>query len=223
MRVPKPRLGTRLLVTARTATVAAAAAALALGFGAWLVLNFLKSAPLEIDGYVLSTPRDLPAVELVDEHGEPFRPHDFVGHWSLLYFGYTYCPDVCPLTLVELTKVKLELAADGFSEPSAYYFVSVDPRRDTPARLREYVAYFDPELRGLTGSAAALEALAQATDTVFDVPDDSAGDNYLVSHSSNVVLLGPHGRVHAVFSAPHDPTRVAQDFTKIVERYYEPR
>jgi len=210
-------------VTARTATVAAAVAALALGLGTWLVLDAFKSPPLEIGGYVLATPRDLPAVELVDERGEAFRPHDFVGHWSFLYFGYTYCPDVCPLTLVELTKVKLELAASGFAEPSAYYFVSVDPGRDTPARLREYVAYFDQELRGLTGSAAALAALARATDTVFDVPDDSVGDNYLVSHSSNVVLLDPNGRVHAVFAAPHDPARLAGDFTKIVERYDGPR
>jgi len=206
-------------VPARTATVAAAVAALALGLGTWLVLDAFKSPPLEIGGYVLATPRDLPAVELVDERGEAFLPHDFVGHWSFLYFGYTYCPDVCPLTLVELAKVKLELAASRFAEPSAYYFVSVDPGRDTPARLREYVAYFDQELRGLTGSAAALAALARATDTVFDVPDDSVGDNYLVSHSSNVVLLDPNGRVHAVFAAPHDPARLAGDFTKIVDRY----
>lgn len=219
MREPAPRLRTRLGVTSRTATVAAAAAAFALGVGTWLLLDAHEPPPLEIGGYVLATPRDLPAVELVDERGAPFRPHDFVGHWSFLYFGYTYCPDVCPLTLVELSKLKLELAADGFNEPSAFYLVSVDPRRDTPARLREYVAYFDPELRALTGSAAALASLAQAADTVFDVPDDSGGDNYLVSHSSNVVLLDPNGRVHAVFSAPHDPSRLAEDFTRVVARY----
>ena len=223
MREPKPRLRTRLGVTPRTATVAAAAAALALGLGTWLVLDAFKAPPLEIHGYVLATPRDLPADDLVDEHGEPFRLHDFVGRWSFLYFGYTYCPDVCPLTLVELTKVKLQLAADGFAEPSAYYFVSVDPRRDTPARLREYVAYFDQDLRGLTGSAAALAALARATDTVFDVPDDAAGDNYLVSHSSNIVLLDPNGRVHAVFAPPHEPAKLAGDLTKIVARYEAPR
>ena len=219
MRGPKLRLRTRLGVPARTATVAAAGAALALGVGAWFFLDALKPPPLEISGYALATPRDLPAIELVDERGAPFRPHDFAGHWSFLYFGYTYCPDVCPLTLVELAKLKLDLAADGFAEPSAYYFVSVDPKRDTPARLREYVAYFDPELRGLTGSTTALAALAQAADTVFDVPDDPGADNYLVSHSSNIVLLDPNGCVHAVFAAPHDPPSLAEDFTKIVGRY----
>jgi protein SCO1/2 len=223
MREPKLRLRTRLAVTARTATLAVAAAASALGLGTWLFLHAFGPPPLEIGGYVLATPRELPAVELVDEHGTPFRPHDFVGHWSFLYFGYTYCPDVCPLTLVELGKLKLELAADGFAEPSAYYLVSVDPKRDTPARLAEYVAYFEPELRGLTGSQAALAALAQVTDTIFDVLDGSGSDNYLVSHSSNVVLLDPNGRVHAVFTAPHDPSRLAADFTQVVASYNRPR
>jgi protein SCO1/2 len=223
MREPKLRPLTRLGVTPRIAIAAAAAAALALGLGAWHLLA-RPPPPLEIGGYVLATPRDLPPVELVDEHGSPFRPEDFVGHWSFLYFGYTYCPDVCPLTLVELNKVKVDLAHSGFAEPSAYYLVSVDPKRDTPARLAEYVAYFDPELRGVTGPPAALAALAQAADTVFDISDDSGGDdsggnNYLVSHSSNVVLLDPNGRVHAVFAAPHDPSRMAGDFTKVVARY----
>jgi protein SCO1 len=219
MRESAPRINTRVGVTARTATVAAGTAAFVLGVGTWLFLDGHEPPPLEIGGYVLATPRDLPPVELVDEHGSPFRPKDFEGHWSFLYFGYTYCPDVCPLTLVELSKVKLELAASGFAEPSVYYFVSVDPKRDTPARLAEYVAYFDPKLRGLTGSPAALAALAQAADTVFDVPDDSGSDNYLVSHSSNVVLLDPDGRVHAAFAAPHDPLTLAEDFIKVVARY----
>jgi protein SCO1/2 len=95
----------------------------------------------------------------------------------------------------------------------------VDPQRDTPARLREYIAYFDPELRGLTGSAEALAALASATETLYDVPEDRNGDNYLVSHSSNVVLLDPNGRFHAVFTPPHDPATLAADFAKVTARY----
>ena len=124
--------------------------------------------------------------------------------------GTPTAPTSARLTLVELAKLKQQLAADGFAERSEYYLVSVDPKRDTPARLREYVAYFDPELRGLTGSADALAALAQATETLFDVPEDAEGDNYLVSHSSNVVLLDPDARVHAVFTPPHDPATLAR-------------
>jgi len=205
------------LRSARTAIFAAAAAAL--GLATWLLLGDRAPAPLEIRGYVLPMPRALPSVELVDAHGAPFRPADFAGHWSFLYFGYTYCPDVCPLTLVELAALRQQLAAASFAAPSQFFLVSVDPKRDTPARLREYVAYFDPELRGLTGPADALAALAQATETLFEVPDEGESDNYLVSHSSNVVLLDPAGRVHAVFTPPHDPTTLATDFAKVVTRY----
>jgi protein SCO1/2 len=85
------------------------------------------------------------------------------------------------------------------------------------------VAYFDAELRGLTGSAEALAALAQATETLFDVPPEPSGDNYLVSHSSNVVLLDPRGRVHAVFTPPHQPTALASDFVQVAARYTRSR
>jgi protein SCO1/2 len=204
---------------ARAAISAAAAAAAALGVATWLHLDMQRRALPDIRGYVLSTPRELPAVELVDEHGAPFRPAELAGSWSFLYFGYTYCPDVCPLTLVELAALKRQLATEAFAEPTQFYLVSVDPHRDTPARLREYVAYFDSELRGLTGSAEALAALARTTETLFDVPEDRSGDNYLVSHSSNVVLLDPDGRVHAVFTPPHDPATLAADFATVVTRY----
>ncbi len=126
---------------------------------------------------------------------------------------------MCPLTLVTLASLKGQLAAEQPAARIEYYLVSVDPRRDTPERLREYVAYFDSTFRGLTGSPSALAALAQATETLFDVPEDQDADNYLVSHSSNVVLLDPAGAVHAVFTPPHDPARLAADFTKVAARY----
>jgi protein SCO1/2 len=205
---------------ARTASfAAAAAAAAALGVAAWLHLDERRRAAPEIAGYVLPASRELPAIELVDEQGAPFRSADFRGGWSFLYFGYTYCPDVCPLTLVELAAVKRQLAAGSFAESTTFYLVSVDPRRDTPARLREYVAYFDTELRGLTGTPETLAAFAAATETLFEVPQEPSGDNYLVSHSSNVVLLDPEGRFHAVFTPPHEPAALAADFAEVVTRY----
>lgn len=169
----------------------------------------------EIRGYVLPEPEALEPFALVDDSGQPFGRDALTGRWSFLYFGYTYCPDVCPLTLVELARLKRELALQGITLPVEYYLVSVDPKRDTPERLREYVAYFDPEFHGLTGSPHALRALAAATDTVFDVPEGQDGDNYLVSHSSNVVVLDPSARVRAVLAPPHEPARMAADFTKV--------
>ncbi len=199
----------------RSVPAAVAVVAAALGLAAWLVLDTRLSTPPEINGYVLATPRELPGVALVDEHGAQIRPENLRGHWSLLYFGYTYCPDVCPLTLVALASFKRELETQGVALPVEYYLVSVDPKRDTPERLREYVAYFDPELHGLTGSPQELAKLATATDAVFDVPDAQDGDNYLVSHSSSVVVLDPAARVRAVLAPPHEPSRMVADFTAV--------
>jgi protein SCO1/2 len=190
-------------------------AAAALGAAAWLALDARTHQALEVNGYVLARPRPLPEVALIDERGASFPSSHFAGHWSFLFFGYTYCPDICPLTLVELAAVKRELAGAERPEHAEFYLVSVDPQRDTPERLREYVAYFDAAFHGLTGSEQALAALAHATETVFTIADGQDAQNYLVSHSSNVVLLNPHGEVHAVFTPPHEPAQLAVDFTKV--------
>ena len=207
------------MIARRLLLGAVAAAAAAVGVAAALYLGARRDAPPEIGGYVLEQPRALPAVELVDERSTPFHAADFSGHWSFLYFGYTYCPDVCPLTLVELAAVKQQLAAEHAEQRVEFYFVSVDPQRDTPARLREYVAYFDPAFHGLTGTNEALASLASATETMFAVPAGQGSDNYLVSHSSNLVLLDPEARVHAVLTPPHDAARIAGDFTNVAAHY----
>jgi protein SCO1/2 len=195
----------------------AALAATAVGILAAKHFVATRQPPPEIGGYVLPDPRVLPAVELVDAAGERFTPADFVGHWSLLYFGYTYCPDVCPLALIELAAVrKLLEAGPGTPAAAEYYLVSVDPARDTPERLREYVAYFDPSFHGLTGTPDDLRRLAEATGSLFLIQPGQGADNYLVSHSSNVTILDPAGRLAAVITPPHDPSGIAADFAKIV-------
>jgi protein SCO1 len=194
---------------------AAAATCLVIAGFAWGRHYFRPAPPPEIGGYVLPEPKTLPPIELVDDHNQPFHAADFAGRWSFLYFGYTYCPDVCPLTLVEFTAVKkrLEEALPGTS--TAYYLVTVDPARDTPQKLRDYVAYFDPAFHGITGSLADLKALAEVTGSVFFVPEGQPEDAYLVSHSSNIALLDPTGRLAAVFTTPHAPQQVAADFERI--------
>ena len=172
--------------------------------------------PPKIGGYVLPEPRALPPVALVDEQGRAFGPAGFAGHWSFLYFGYTHCPDVCPLTLVELANLKKILAEQLPDTSTDYYLVSVDPGRDTPERLREYVTYFDASFHGLTGSIDDLKSLTQQTGSVFLVPEDQSDDAYVVSHSSNIALVDPQGRLSAVFTPPHEPAQLAADFGLVV-------
>ena len=194
----------------------AAAAVVALVVGAAVGRHVWQTEPPPtIGGYVLTKPKALPPVTLVDEQGRAFRPADFAGRWSFLYFGYTYCPDVCPLTLIEFATLKKRLAEQLPGTATDYYLVSVDPRRDTPERLREYVTYFDPGFHGLTGPAEDLKSLAQQTDSVFFVPEDQS-DGYLVTHSSNIALIDTDGNLAAVFKSPHEPAQLAADFGLIV-------
>ena len=203
-------------------TLGLVAAGLAVGAGIAANLSWRHAAtapPPQIGGYVLPEPRSLGAFELVDETGAKFAPRDFEGRWSFLYFGYTYCPDVCPLALVELADVKKRLAERAPSARLSFFFVSVDPRRDTPERLHEYVTYFDPEFRGLTGEPVQIAALANAVGAVYFVEPGQDEKTYLVSHSSNIALLEPGGGLRAVFTSPHVAGQLADDFAAIFARY----
>jgi len=187
-----------------------------IAFGAGIFLAFTAPTPVEpqSQGYVLDQPRVLPAFELVDEQGDRFTEEDFKGHWSLLYFGFTYCPDICPGSLVVMAQVKQALAGeDGMDD--RYYLVSVDPDRDTPERIREYVTYFDPEFLGLTGEFQQLDVITQAAGAVYRVPEMTETEDYLVAHSSTLTLIDPQGRIHAIFTSPFNPEAIASDLQRI--------
>lgn len=203
----------------RVALIGGLAVAAGIAVSLWRQHRAIDARPPEIGGYVLPRPRALDAFELVDETGAKFVPRDFGGRWSFLYFGYTYCPDVCPLTLVELEEVKKKLAERVPAAAVSVYFVSVDPDRDTPERLREYVTYFDPQFHGLTGDSAQIAALANAVGAVYFVQPGQSEKSYLVSHSSNITLLDTSGGLRAVFTAPHVAAQVAEDFAAIFARY----
>jgi len=203
------------LAYASVAVLAALAAGVALR--TWIAKPNL---PLpDIGGFVLPEPRALDGIALVDSDGRPFGATDFAGHWSFLYFGYTYCPDVCPLALIELSSLKELLAKQAPDAAAEYFLVSVDPHRDTPDRLHEYVAYFDPAFRGLTGEPDRIAAFAQAVGAIYFVPPDQDAESYVVSHTSSITLLDPDGRLHAIFTAPHTPAQLAADFAKVLARY----
>lgn len=193
----------------------AAVAASVLGLWTWNRLHEPPVPPPSIDGFVFPEPRTLPAVELIDENGAPFTPRQFAGRWSFVYFGYTYCPDVCPLALIELAALKERLTTEQPQTTVDYYLVSIDPQRDTPERLREYVQYFDPAFHGLTGSLEAISALAKAAEALFFVPPGQGPENYLVSHSNNFALVNPRGELEAIFTPPHTPEQLAGDFAAI--------
>lgn len=202
-------------------------AILAFLLGGWLNDAFRvqheTEQPLVKKGYVLPQPRSLPALELVNENGQVFTEADFKGDWSFIYFGYTYCPDICPMSMAELARMKAALGDDALTIPDQYYLVSVDPRRDAPERLKEYVAYFDPQFKGLTGERPALDTFTRAAGVVYQVPEAPANEDYLVGHSSTITLINPDGAIHAFFTTPLVADDIARDFRAIVANWKRAR
>lgn len=188
-------------------------AALAGGF--WLGQARHGSAtPPETGAILLQTPRDPGAFELVDHRGASFRPAQLADGWTLWFFGFTNCPDVCPMTLVTLDLVDSALAAAGATRPQVL-MMSVDPARDTPERLAEYVPYFNPGFVGVTGSMAEVRQLTERLGIIVQYTAGE-GDDYTVDHSSQLMLTGPDGLVHAVFPSPHEPDALARDLAVLL-------
>lgn len=197
--------------------IMALVALLAFGAGIFFALTVPErsaSTTAASPGYVLDEPRPLPAFNLLDEQGARFTQADFEGQWSLLYFGFTYCPDICPSSMVVMAQVK-EALEDKRGIEDHYFLVSVDPDRDTPERIAEYVTYFDPGFRGLTGEFAQLDIITRAAGAVYKVPEAAEEDDYLVAHSSTLTLVDPQGQIHAIFTSPFDPQLIASDVQRL--------
>ena len=178
-----------------TAFGLSAALALSAAVGPATAADTLPAFPIQFGG----------PFELVDHNGQPRSDADFRGAFMLIYFGYTYCPDICPTNLDTMSRA-LDLL-DGEADGVQPIFVSVDPARDTVAVMKDYVSYFHPDMIGLTGSEQQIRAVAKAYRihrAKVPLPDAEADDEYLVTHSPTTFLMGPDGAFVTLF--PHDTT-----------------
>ena len=156
-----------------------------------------------IDAGIILLPqsRQLPDLKMLDQEGQPVAVNQLKDKWSLLFFGYTFCPDICPTTLAQLRQIKSELPNEQVDKLQIV-LVSVDPNRDTPQQLKQYLSYFDPEFKGLTATSLDdLQKLANAVSIPF-IPADTSKPNYTVDHSGNLALLGPDGTQRGFIRAP---------------------
>jgi protein SCO1 len=196
------------------AIVLISAAAL-LGLGAALLWR-QTSPQIELaTGTYLAPARALPDFSLIDQRGAPFGPRNFAGHWSLMFFGYTNCPDFCPTTLTTLAAMEKNLRTGGAAPPQVV-FISVDAPRDTPQQLAKYVPYFDPSFIGVTAAdQPTIEALARKLGVaVALVP--SAGGGYTVDHSGAIFVVDPAGKIAAILTGPFTADTLLADFDRIV-------
>jgi protein SCO1/2 len=171
---------------------------------------------------VLPEPLRLPAVQLTDQRGLDFSTAELVGTFSLMFFGFTNCPDICPITLQTLANVEAELRAKGLDTPRIV-FVSVDPDRDTPAQIERYLGNFSANFVGITGSQQALQPLLAALGVTVERHQHPGEEAYNVIHNSTVYLIGPRAEWLAIFSAPHDATVIATDYLRIRQLYLTQR
>ena len=198
-----------------------------LAIAAGLVASYLvfqrhaPSAPPQTAALLLHDAKPLPDFSLEDSDGQPFSKSSLLGHWSLLYFGYTHCPDACPTTLAGLGQVMQEMAHTPKLPKPTVYFISVDPRRDHPQQLKTYAAYFDRSFVGATGDEDALHALTVPLGVDYSYGKPDAKGDYTVDHSTFVVLVDREGRQVAMFSPPLDPKRVDADYMNILKYYGE--
>jgi protein SCO1 len=188
----------------------AACAALA---GFW-VARQVDSVPLALaSGTWFTTPRALVALTLTTHTGATFTAHDLQGEPTLVFFGFTHCPDVCPTTLARLAEIK----KSGALPDLRVLFVSVDPERDTPAVLASYVHAFDPDFIGATADAREIGRLAQKFGVAVARVELPGGD-YMMDHSAAVFLLDRHAQIVAVFTPPFDVPLLAADLRHVAAR-----
>jgi protein SCO1/2 len=172
-----------------------------------------ESVPQLTSGTWFPQPRPIENFALTDEMNQPFTLHELEGHPTLVFFGFTHCPDVCPTTLAKLAQIAKEAKVPQLR----VLLVTVDPARDKPEQLEVYVRAFDPSFKGVTGDPAQIQQLAREFGVAIARVDLGGGD-YTVDHSAAVFLLDAKGRRVAVFTPPFEIHPMAADLRSVADR-----
>lgn len=202
-------------------TVLVSVAVVALVIGA-TVHKVLRPAPLneaqlaEAGLFLFDSPRPIPPIQLTSASNQPWGRDDLQGQWNLLFFGYTFCPDICPTTLAELRQLSLNLP-DEQRQQLRVTMISVDPKRDTPQQMSSYLNFFDAGFAGASGDPEELARLAQALSVAYIEPDTSQ-DNYLVDHSGQVVIVDPTGQYVGFIRPPLHPQQLGELLPRVMAR-----
>lgn len=200
-------------------TVLITVAVVALVIGA-TVNKVLRPAPLdqaqltEAGIYLFDSPRVMPDVQLTSAKARNWSRDDLQGQWNLLFFGYTFCPDICPTTMAELRQLSLNLPEEE-RQHLQVTMISVDPHRDTPEQMNSYLEFFNAGFAGATGDPAELARLAQGLSVAYIEPDTSE-DNYLVDHSGQVIMIDPQGRYVGFIRPPLRPAQLGELLPRIM-------
>ncbi len=155
---------------------------------------------------------------LTSHENKTWDANAFKGAYSVVFFGFTNCPDICPTTLLDMQKIDKQLKSQNIASPQ-FIFVSVDPDRDTPEVMKEYIGFFNPEFIGLTGDAPNILSIASQLGVAYKVAEHDKGDMvYDVDHASALFVLNPEGERIGIFPAPHKVDTIVNDLELLMEK-----
>jgi len=173
-----------------------------------------KVQPINIKGTLLNKPKNLPNFVLQQKSNQNFDDTNLLSKWSILYFGYTRCPDICPTALSDVTNLLNKLG--GLSKTLEPIFITVDPKRDTPELLKNYLSFFDKRIVGLTGSQEQIEKVSNQYHVYYSYQNnDSDSNKYTVNHTANIYLLDKENNVEKIFI----PGTPFTELYKYINRY----
>jgi len=167
--------------------------------------------------YLIEPPRNLGSFNLMDSAGKEFLPKDFEGKWNMLFFGFTFCPDICPITMSMLSRIEKGLDIEN-QEKIRIFLVTVDPDRDSPDQLKVYLENFSENFIGLTGGLDQIYNFATRVNAPFNPIKNNKESNYTVDHTGSIILINPEGNYAGFFRAPHNQDDVKKAVLDIVNR-----
>ena len=167
--------------------------------------------------YLIEPPRNLGSFNLMDSAGKEFLPEGFKGKWNILFFGFTFCPDICPITMSMLSRIEKGLDNED-QDKIRIYLVTVDPDRDSPDQLKVYLENFSENFIGLTGGLDQIYNFATRVNAPFSPISNSKDPHYTVDHTGSIILINPEGNYAGFFRAPHNQDDVKKAILDIVSR-----
>jgi len=183
--------------------------------------NHTETPPTLLSATLLTPAKTIADFSLTTTDGHPFTHHSLLGHWTLLFFGYAQCPDICPRTMVTVAEIWKQMPAALLqTQTLRFVFVSLDPESDTVQSLGAFLKRFHPSFIGLTGAESVIQRLGKSCG-IYSWEDPNAnteGGPKIIDHSATLLLINPQGRIQALFSPPHQTEAIAKDLQFLLER-----
>ncbi len=176
-----------------------------------------QATTLSFSGIMIQKPLVVPAFELQDEAKQRFTQKNLHGQYNFLFFGYTHCRGICSLTMMKLTELYKQIQIKKLPIPRIL-FISLDPKHDKPAILRNYVQAFHPAFKGLTGSSQSIQQLSQQMGVVYiRSQEDKQNSQEEINHIGALYLVNPKGQLILIFSPPHEKSTLLQDYQHLTQ------